>query len=236
MLKAAIISILAVLLFPFCINAQNEIDSVRIRNEFYSALDLYNNKKFEESEKIFNQISTETKFNPSTTISYIFTAKSFLKLGDFEHAEKILSDFISKFPNSNYLDEAQIMLAEINLEGKKYNETFKNLTDIIEHPQSTYYLKYAESSGESLILNYLSPADIRSIYDSLSSMTLRPYFLYIFAKYYYYYDKIDSSKLTYDASSKVHLAEDSQEMADLERLIEALEEDDDVSEVFTNLE
>jgi YebC/PmpR family DNA-binding regulatory protein len=47
---------------------------------------------------------------------------------------------------------------------------------------------------------------------------------------------IDSSKLTYEASSKVSLAEESQEMADLERLIETLEEEDDVSEVFTNLE
>lgn len=199
MLRAAIIFILAAILFPFCMNAQNEIDSVRIRNEFYSALDLYNNNKFEESEKIFSQISTVTKFNPSTTISYIFTAKSFLKLGDIEQADKILYSFISKFPNSNYINEAQIMLAKINLEGKKYIDSFKNLTDIIEHPQSTYYLKYAESCGELLTLKYLSPTVIRSVYDSSSNMNLRPYLLFISSKYYYLNNKIDSSKFLLDS-------------------------------------
>ncbi len=180
-------------------NAQNEIDTVMIRNKFYSALDLYNNNKFEESEKIFNQISTDKKFNPSTTIAYIFNAKSYLKLGDVEQAEKILLNFISKFPNSNYINEAQIMLAKINLDSKRYNESFKFLIDIIEHPQSTYYLKYAETSGELLSLNYLSSAAIRSIYDSSSNMNLRPYLLYIFAKYYYVNNKIDSSKIILDS-------------------------------------
>lgn len=47
---------------------------------------------------------------------------------------------------------------------------------------------------------------------------------------------VESSKMTYEASSKVALAEDSPEMAELERLIEYIEEDDDVSEVYTNLE
>ena len=47
---------------------------------------------------------------------------------------------------------------------------------------------------------------------------------------------IESSKMTYEASVKVILAEESQEYADLERLIELIEEEDDVNEVFTNLE
>jgi len=47
---------------------------------------------------------------------------------------------------------------------------------------------------------------------------------------------IESSRLTYEASSKVSLNENSQEMQDLERLINLIEEEDDVSEVFTNLE
>jgi YebC/PmpR family DNA-binding regulatory protein len=48
--------------------------------------------------------------------------------------------------------------------------------------------------------------------------------------------KIEESKMTYDASTKVALVEGSAELAELERLVGLIEEDDDVSEVYMNLE
>lgn len=47
--------------------------------------------------------------------------------------------------------------------------------------------------------------------------------------------KVDQSRMTYEASNKVELAEESVELVELEKLIEAIEADDDVSEVYTNL-
>ncbi len=48
--------------------------------------------------------------------------------------------------------------------------------------------------------------------------------------------QIDSSQMTFVAGNKVTLEEGSTEMAELDRLIECIEVDDDVCEVYTNLE
>ena len=178
-----IVSVFIISFYP-AVNAQTEVDSGKVNAEFRLALDLYKSQQYNEAQQIFNKIIHNYNFNPKTTISYIFDAKSLRNLKLNETAIIVLNEFLTQYENSKYKDEAELMLAEINVENDSYYTAFKILSHIIESSDSPFYYSYAQSSGEKIALHFLNPDQIKNLYDSTSNSKLKPFLLLTLGKIY----------------------------------------------------
>jgi len=195
------------LLIFFTINvlvpAQGNIDTAKINTEFSTALSLYNAGQYAGAQKSFEKIAEASGYNPKTTISFIFNAKSLIQLGQAQAAEKILNIFFDRFPYSNYTSEARLMLAQIDLEEKKYDLSFANLEEVIKSAQNSYYLQYAKKAGEKLALDFFPSFQIKLIYDSTSNKVLKPYLMSLIAKDFYNNNEADSAKVYFEKLIKI---------------------------------
>ncbi len=174
--------------------AQNQTDTAKASSEFSLGVDLYNSGQYSDAHQIFKGIISGYVYNPQTTISYVFDGKSLLQLKKYSEADSILSLFISRFPGSNYIDEARLTLAKLYFERNNYLQTFKELSKIIETTASPFYSSYAKSTGEKIALNYLNADDINKLCDSTESPTLKPYLLLLAVKYYLTRDDLKNAE------------------------------------------
>jgi branched-chain amino acid transport system substrate-binding protein len=178
-----LITIIVISFYP-AVNAQTEVDSGKVNAEFRLALDLYKSQQFNEAQQIFNKIIHSYNFNLKTTISYIFDAKSLIKLKLNEAAKLVLNEFLTQYDSSKYKDEAELMLAEINVDKESYYNAFKILSHIIESSDSPFYYSYAQSSGEKIALHFLSSDQIKNLYDSTDNSKLKSFLLLTLGKFY----------------------------------------------------
>ncbi len=177
-----IIAFVLLFLFPIHSYSQNSVDTSKVSKEFNLGLDLYNSSKFKDAHQKFNWIITQNDYNRVTTIAYIFDGKSLLQLKLYNDAERVLKEFLTKYSDSKYIDEARLTLAQIYLGIKNYYLSFKELIPIIDYTTSSFNKDYAKSSGEKIALNYLAPAQIKSILDSANGIKSKPYLLLLLGK------------------------------------------------------
>jgi len=90
---AAIIFIILFTSSSFPQNTEN------VNTEFKLAVNLYDALQYNDALKIFNRIASTEKINSKTTVSYIFKAKTLLKLDRFEEAKQTLIKMIELFPS-----------------------------------------------------------------------------------------------------------------------------------------
>jgi len=203
-----LISIFIISFYPK-INAQTDVDSSKVNAEFRLGLDLYKSQQYNEAQQIFSKIIHDYNYNSKTTIAYIFNAKSLVKLDLNDAAESVLNDFITKFGSSKYINEAEIMLAEIYVERVNYYKAFKILTHIIETSNSPFYYSYAQSSGEKIALDYLNPDQIKNLYDSTNSSKLKPFLLLTLGKIFIQDQNFREAEAS--LSDLIHLYPESEE-------------------------
>ena len=174
--------LIPIYLFPQ--EAADTADTAKVDSAFNKGLILYNSSQFKEAQKIFNQIITDNSFSPNTTIAYIFDGKSLLQLKLFYEAKDILNQFLKKYPNSSYTDEAKLTLAQIYVETKNYELALKQLTTLIDNSSSEFYNTYSKVSAEKIAFNYLSPHQIKIVLDSTKEINSKPFLLLLLGKKY----------------------------------------------------
>ncbi|MCL5027747.1 MAG: ABC transporter substrate-binding protein [Bacteroidetes bacterium] len=178
-----LIALSILILFPIFLYSQ-ENDTSKVNNEFKQGLDFYNSSNFKDAHQIFNHIIMQNRLNPKTTIVYIFDGKSLLQLKLFYEAKDILKQFLKEYPDSKYVDEAKLTLAQIYVESKDYYSAVMELTALIDTASSTFYNNYAKTSAEKIALNYLSTIQIKSIADSSNGINSKPFLLLLLGKSY----------------------------------------------------
>ncbi len=213
------ISFILIFLFLFVSldsRAQDKKDTTNADTEFKLALDLYNSSQYDEALTIFNRIIEKYGYNPKTTISYIFAGKSYLDQKNYDSAEKTLNEFLTRFPESGYRDEAELALSKCYLEQNLYLTAFKNLASIIETTSSPFYNSYAKSSGEKIALDYMRLRQVKRMYDSVSDSKLKPYLLLITGKLYIKQGQIDTARSVFsDLMKKYPESEEKSQAATL---------------------
>ncbi len=152
--------------------------------DFVHALELFNSGNFNEAQQLFNGVITANPFNDKTTIAYIFDAKSFVHLGRFDDAQRILLKFLNEFPFSKYIDEARLTLAQVLYEQKNYLPALRELCSLIDSTSSPEYTHLAKEDGEKIALNFLSAPQVKSAYDSTAQKKSDPFLLLMLGKIY----------------------------------------------------
>ena len=175
-----------------CLYAQSQNDSSSAEAEFKSALDLYNSSQYEKAQKLFDKIAFVYKFNPKTTIAYIFYGKSLLALKQYKSSEDVLKNFLKEYPESDYCDEAKATLADAYYQsGDKYS-ALKELIALAGKTNSPVYSSYAKTTGEKIATNFLTVQQVISLYDSTVYEKIKPYFMLLIGKMYM--DKAEFNK------------------------------------------
>jgi branched-chain amino acid transport system substrate-binding protein len=180
-------SFLSVLLILFISRsfAQKVTYTENLQARFNTGVQLYDSSMFEAALKIFDHIITQDESNIcQKTISYIFESKCLVALKKYEEGKVLLDEFVNNYPSSLYCDEAKLILAKIFVEQSYYYYSFKELISILEASKSSFYLNYSKKSAEKIALNYLTPGQIRNIYDSLASNEAKPFVLLTLGKLY----------------------------------------------------
>lgn len=218
MARAKISSLLIFLLLFITLDARAQVnkDTTNADTEFKLALDLYNSSQYNEALTIFNRIINNYDYNSKTTISYIFAGKSYLGKNDYSDAEKVLTEFISLFPGSGYIDEARLTLSKCYIGESAYLPAFKELASIIESTSSPFYNSYSKSSGEKIALNYMKLGQVKKMYDSVSDSKLKPYLLLLTGKLYIQRGMIDTARSVFsDLVKKYPESEEKSQAATL---------------------
>jgi len=175
---AAIIFIILFTSSSFPQNTEN------VNTEFKLAVNLYDALQYNDALKIFNRIASTEKINSKTTVSYIFKAKTLLKLDRFEEAKQTLIKMIELFPQSKYKSEARITLAKILFEQKEYYESLKPILSLVEDSKSDEYLDYAKTTGEKIAYSFLPSSLLRVLNTLYSGENTSPYLKFLLGRVY----------------------------------------------------
>ena len=180
MTKFRILTLLFLLLFCSFSYAQNEDD---INQEFRLALNFYDTQNYNDALQLFNRI-INYELNSKTTVSFLFKGKTLLKLNRQDEAVSTLNQFLNIFPNSEYTDEARMVLTKCYKEEGKYPDAFKELTQIISDGKSQDYINQAKLISKEIAINYLTPELIDNIYEGTISEKLKPFLLLVLGETY----------------------------------------------------
>ncbi len=180
---------LLLILFSISIFGQQASDTSITDKIFIHALELFNSGNYNQAQPLFNNIITKYEFNDKTTIAYLFDAKSFIKLKQFNTAGQILKKFLVEFPDSKYADEAKLTLAQSLFEQENYLPSFQELCNLINSTSSREYSQLAKDGAEKIALNYLSASQVDSVYDTTKAIKSKPFLLLELGKLYLQDDK-----------------------------------------------
>ena len=176
--KLLIMFLTAALFLPadLIFGQQSSIDS-----QFKLAVDLYQSGEYNDALPIFEKIATQSPYNSKTTVAYLFTGKTYLGMNELGPAKKYLQEFLEKFPESRYSDEAHLALVKVFYKQENYKDAFEEILHLISNAQLSGYKDYAESLGQTLAVNYLEMHEIKTFNDITTDSTLKPYLMLVLA-------------------------------------------------------
>ena len=180
MTKLKILTILFLLFFCSLSKAQNNDD---VNQEFKLALNFYNTRNYNDALQLFDRIIKD-ELNSRTTVAFLFKGKTLLKLDRQDEAISTLNQFLNIYPNSAYADEARMVITKCYKDEGKYRDAFEELTQIISTSNSQDYINQAKSISKEIAIDYLSPEQIKNIYESTTSERLKPFLLLVLGEAY----------------------------------------------------
>jgi branched-chain amino acid transport system substrate-binding protein len=149
--------------------------------DFSKAIKLYKEKKYYEALALFESVIKNPE-NSKTTSAIIFKGKTLLALNKISDSKTTALDFLNNYPSSNYFEEAKLLLARIYFEEKDYLKSANQLLSIIHESDSLIYINEAKSSAENLALQYLTDAQLKSLYKSFKDESVKSFILLVTAK------------------------------------------------------
>ena len=176
--------------------SQTRVNQTKINEEFNNAVNLYKAQQLDESLLAFDNIINSYDLNTKTTASYFFKIKILIEKKQYEEATRLISDFIEKFPTSEYIDEIRILVAKISMENSDYTEALKELGLLIEKTNSVLYKIEAKDLGEKIARNFLKSYQIKRLSDTFTDVKAKPFMMLLLAKAYLKENDLESGLRT----------------------------------------
>jgi branched-chain amino acid transport system substrate-binding protein len=179
MAKSKILTILFLLFFCSLSKAQSD----DVNQEFRLALNFYNTRNYNDALQLFDRIIS-TELNSRTTVAFLFKGKTLLKLDRQDEAISTLNQFLNIYPNSDYSDEARMVITKSYIVEGKYQDAFEELNQIISVGKSADYINQAKLISKKIAVDYLAPGLIKNIYENTTSERLKPFLLLLLGEVY----------------------------------------------------
>ena len=180
MTKIKIFTIFFLLFLCSLSKAQNNDD---VNQEFKLALNFYSTQNYNDALQLFDRIIKDEQ-NPRTTVAFLFKGKTLLNLNRQDEAISTLNQFLNIYPNSEYADEARMVITKCYKDEGMYQDAFKELTQIISTSNSQDYISQAKSISKKIAIDYLTPELIKNIYENTTSEKLKPFLLLVLGETY----------------------------------------------------
>lgn len=172
----------------------SQVDQNLINSKFNTAVKLFKKGDYSTALKTFEWIINDNDLNSKTTVSYLFKAKSELRLNKFKSSNTTLSKLLQYYPDSKYRNEALLTLSKLYYKMDDYAGAMSKIVQLVSETTLPYYVHYAKSTGKKIALNYLSSSDLIRIYNKYKSEITSPYILYLLGQVYFKEGDIQSSK------------------------------------------
>ena len=176
--------------------SQTRVNQTKINEEFNNAVNLYKAHQLDESLLAFDNIINSYDLNTKTTASYFFKIKILIEKKQYEEATRLISDFMEKFPTSEYIDEIRILAAKISMKNSEYTEALKELGLLIEKTNSVLYKIEAKDLGEKIARNFLKSYQIKRLSDTFTDVKAKPFMMLLLAKAYLKENDLESGLRT----------------------------------------
>lgn len=171
-----------------------------IKKTFDQALKDYNAAKWTTALIYFEKIAYEFPINPKTSLSLLFAGKASLKLNKHKEAEQSLVRLLKEYPRSRYFEDASVTLAKVYLDQTQFTKAFWRLCIAMTVSASNNSKGSIRNTAESVALNYLSAAEIKSIHDTTELTEVKPFLLLLTGKIH---AARQNSKLAQEIFSKI---------------------------------
>lgn len=172
----------------------SQVDQNLVNSKFNTAVKLFEKGDYSTALKTFEWIINDNDLNSKTTASYLFKAKSELRLNKFQNSNITLNKLLQYYPDSKYRNEALLTLSKLYYKMNDYAGAMSKIVQLISETTLPYYVHYAKSTGKKIALNYLSSSDLIRIYNKYKSEIISPYILYLLGQVYFKEGDIQSSK------------------------------------------
>ncbi len=101
-----IYGILSIMLLTSCSEYQKILKSSDRKLKYEYAMKMYEKKKYSKATAVFEELYTTSRGDPNAENIHYYFAKSYYGAGDYLLSSYFFEDFVYKYPNSNYVEDA----------------------------------------------------------------------------------------------------------------------------------
>jgi len=159
-LSKSIIILIAVLLV-FQLSCPAAQPANKMHNLLDEGVACFNAEKYWDAQKIFENINASAPAdNPLLTTSAMLLVKTNYRLGEVRKSETLARAFLTAYPNSRYIGEVKITLAEVFLSQGRYPEALGVYLDLLKTCTDPALLGICEDNLDKLSDFYLESGEI----------------------------------------------------------------------------
>jgi ABC-type branched-subunit amino acid transport system substrate-binding protein len=160
---------------------------------FDEALTYFQKQNYPKSKIAFEDL-IKGKMHQRTTASYLMLAKIYWHLNDFQNGVSILKNFLDKYPESNYVDDANYTLG-LNFFGEEnYSQACIGFINALESTNNPTLSHRSISHLDLLTKKYLTVEQLTAILKKFENQESKNLINIFLAQKYYYLDDVRKSK------------------------------------------
>ncbi len=161
------------LLFALTIYGQQELKfNQEAENKFDAAVKDYENKNYFVSVSTFQNL-VKLPVHQRTTAAYLMLAKNYLKLDEAKKAQNVLFEFLQKYPESNYIDDAYYTLGISFIQQGSFQLAVESFCDAIITTNDTKIQNRSHSKLIWLTTDKLNVKEIDNLIEKFNSKIKR---------------------------------------------------------------
>ena len=191
----SLVNIICLLSLAMCLYSQEiPLFDEDAENRFDKAVTYFQNQSYLKSKMSFEDL-VKGKMHQRTTASYLMLAKNYWHLNDFQNGVSILKSFLTKYPESNYVDDAYYTLG-LNFIGLgNHKEACIEFINALEYANSATLSHRSMSHLDLLTKRYLTVEQLNSIIKKFEKQENKNLANILLAQKYYYLGDIRKSKM-----------------------------------------
>lgn len=179
-------TILIVILLALAINFSSAQTVAELQNLLNEGVACYNAEKYWDAQQIFQTInSAPIAENPFLTTSALMLIKTNYRLGEAERSLVLAREFLNNYPDSRYIKEVKVTLAEALLSLGKYPATLNLYLDLLENYSDPETQAICEDHLDKIIDFYLDVEAVKAVRDSSARNFPRQYLTLKIAEQYH---------------------------------------------------
>ncbi|MCZ6776579.1 MAG: ABC transporter substrate-binding protein [Ignavibacteria bacterium] len=147
---------------------------------FKQGIEQFSTERFDESVESFDRIIRQFPFNQRTTASFVMKAKALFMLNKNLGAARTLNVFLSKYPTSKYVADAEFTLGLVHLRIRRYDDAVQSMMNAWRKTPQTLRAKKLErdilAALDGIIDAYLEIEAVKQLMRKSRSVRERAFF------------------------------------------------------------